>query len=39
MQLGVWITIVIIGKSILFGIEFGLEDPLKNVTVSTMGWI
>ena len=39
VQLGVWISIVIIGKSILFGLEFGLEDPLKNVTFTTMGWI
>jgi hypothetical protein len=39
VQLGVWILIVILGKSVLFGIEIGLEDPLKNATLAMMGWI
>jgi hypothetical protein len=30
---------VVIGKSILFGFEFGLENPLKDFTISIMGWI
>ena len=38
-QLTVWIFIFITVKSILFGIQFLLEDPLKVMTFALMGWI
>lgn len=28
-----------VGKSILFAFEFGIENPLKNFTFALMGWI
>jgi hypothetical protein len=39
VQLLIWISIVILNKGILFGFQIALEDSLKNVTFSLMGWI
>jgi hypothetical protein len=39
VQLGVWMLIVVVGKSILFGLEFGLEGTIKDITFALMGWI
>jgi hypothetical protein len=39
VQLLIWISIVIVNKGILFGFQIALEDSLKNVTFSLMGWI
>lgn len=39
VQLAVWIFIFITVKSILFGIEYILENPLKIMTFALMGWI
>ena len=39
VQLAIWISIVIVVKGILFGFEFGLEEPLKNMTFIVIGWI
>jgi hypothetical protein len=39
VQLLIWLSIVVISKSIFFGFEFGLEDFLKNLSFALMGWI
>jgi hypothetical protein len=39
VQLLIWVSVVVIGKGALFGIEYGLRDPLKNFSYLTMGWI
>lgn len=39
VQLLIWISIVVVGKGILFAFEFGIENPLKNFTIALMGWI
>ena len=35
----IWVSIVVIGKGVLFGFEYGLKNPLKNFSVLIMGWI
>ena len=32
-------SIVVINKLILFGLEYGLKTPLQNFTFLIMGWI
>ena len=39
MQLAIWVSIVVVGKSVIFGFEFGLEDPLKKMSSVLMGWV
>jgi hypothetical protein len=39
VQLLIWNSIVVVGKGILFGFEFGIANPLKNLTFALMGWI
>ena len=39
VQLLIWVSIVVIGKGVLFGFEYGLKNPLKNFSVLIMGWI
>jgi hypothetical protein len=35
----IWLAIVVVSKSIFFGIEFGCEDFLKTVSFELVGWI
>jgi len=39
VQLLIWVSVVVIGKSVLFGFEYGLKNPLKSFTFLIMGWI
>lgn len=39
VQLAIWVAIVVVGKSVIFGFEFGLQNPLKNISSFLMGWI
>lgn len=32
-------SVVVIGKGILFGFEYGLKNPLKSFSFLIMGWI
>ena len=32
-------SVVCIGKGVLFGFEYGLKDPLKKFSFLIMGWI
>ena len=39
MQLAIWVSIVVLGKSVIFGFEFGLESELNRLSSFLMGWI
>lgn len=39
MQLLIWVSVVVMGKLLLFGFEYGLKEPLKQFSFILMGWI
>lgn len=39
VQLLIWVSVVVIGKGVLFGFEYGLKNPLKTFSFLIMGWI
>ena len=39
MQLLIWISIVVVGNSVIFALEIGLEQQLKTLSFFLLGWI